>query len=73
MIKIFRKIRDLRIRPAHKVMNDMFEQKYFKQQRELIIEAYNAIRTLRLILANHPNTKKYNIPEWLFKGEIWTY
>ena len=73
MIKIFRKIRDLRMRPAHKVINDTFDQKYFKQQRELIIEAYNAIRTLRLILANNQNTKKYNIPEWLFKGEIWTY
>jgi gamma-glutamylcyclotransferase len=26
-----------------------------------------------LILANHPKAKSHKIPDWLFKGEIWTY
>lgn len=73
MVKIFRKIRKLRMKPAHKIGKDLFEQKCFKKQRDLMKEAYTALRTLRLILANHPNTKCYDIPEWLYKGEIWTF
>jgi hypothetical protein len=73
MIKIFRKVRNMRMKPAHKVEQDKFDQKYFKKQRQLMIEAYSAVRTLRLILANHPRTKNYIIPEWLYKGEIWTF
>jgi len=73
MIEIFRKIRNMRMKPAHEVDEDIFEQEYFRRQRELIIEAYSAIRTLRLIFANHPKTKNYEIPEWLYKGEIWTF
>ncbi len=63
----------MRMKPAHKVEEDNFEQEYFKKQRELMVEAYSAIRTLRLILANYPRTKSYKVPEWLFKGEIWTF
>lgn len=73
MIEIFRKIRSMRMKPAHEVDEDIFEQEYFKKQRESIKEAYSAIRTLRLIFANHPKTKNHEIPEWLCKGEIWTF
>ncbi len=73
MIQTFLKIRIMRMKPAHKVDEDKFEQEYSKKQRELMIEAYSAIRTLRLIFANHPKTKSYKVPEWLFKGEIWTF
>jgi hypothetical protein len=73
MIKTFLKIRKMRNKPAHKVDDDRFEQEYLKKQRKLMIEAYSAIRTLRLILANHHKTKTYVVPEWLFKGEIWTF
>jgi hypothetical protein len=55
------------------VDEDRFEQEYLKEQRKLIVEAYSAIRTLRLIFANHPKTKAYAVPEWLFKGEIWFF
>ena len=73
MMLTFRKIRRMRMKPAHKVDEDKFEQEYFKKQREVMIEAYSSIRTLRLIFANHPKTKSYKIPEWLFKGEIWDF
>jgi len=73
MVEIFKKIRKMRMYPAHKVEEDKFEQDYFKEQRKLMIEAYSAVRILRLILANHPKTKSYPVPDWLFKGEIWTF
>lgn len=74
MLKVFRKIRKLRQPSAHDVHKDIFDQKYLKQQRELTTEAYGAIRTLRLIFANHPRAKSYDgVPDWLYKGEIWTF
>jgi hypothetical protein len=59
--------------PAHEINENTFEQEYFEKQRKLMIEAYSALRLLRLILANHPKTKAYQVPEWLLKGEIWTH
>jgi len=73
MIQTFVKIRKMRMKPAHKVDENRFEQEYFKKQRRLMIEAYCAVRTLRLIFANHPRTKTCDVPEWLYKGEIWTF
>ena len=73
MLRVFRLIRKMRNRPAHNLDDNIFNQKYFKEQRRLIISAYGAIRTLRLILANHPSAKNYKVPDWLFKGEIWNY
>lgn len=73
MMKTFRKVRKLRQKPAHKVNADGFDQELFKQQRNIVINAYDAVRTLRLILANHPNVKENppKISEQLYKGEIW--
>lgn len=73
MIATFKEVRRLRQRPAHTINDDVFDQKYFKQQRELIKKAYDAIRSLRLIFANHPNAKEYKIPDYLQSGKIWTY
>lgn len=73
MFSVFRKVRKLRQKPAHKVNVDEFNQEYFHKQRELIIDAYDAVRTLRLILSNHPLVQKDppQIGEHLYKGEIW--
>lgn len=67
MIAAFRKVRRLRQKPAHAVDADTFDQKFFHRQRELIISAYTAIRTLRLIFANHPKviSAKIEIPDFL--------
>jgi hypothetical protein len=73
MFSIFKKVRKLRQKPAHSVNENEFDQKYFKEQRELVKEAYNAVRTIRLAFANHPAVKK-NPPEidtLLFQGKIW--
>lgn len=73
MFSALRKIRSLRQKPAHAVNENIFDMKYFKEQRQLLIEVYGAIRTLRLILANHPKVRQNppEIDEYLFKGEIW--
>jgi len=70
----FRKVRKLRQKPAHSVQEDVFDQKYIKDQRKLMLDAYGAIRTIREILANHPNVKADppDIHEQLWKGEIWS-
>lgn len=74
MIAAFKQVRKERQKPAHAVRADVFDQKVFHQQRELVVSAYTAIRTLRLIFANHPAVKgaEIEIPDVLYKGEVWT-
>ncbi|MCK4983859.1 MAG: hypothetical protein KAS17_13100 [Victivallaceae bacterium] len=73
MLATFREVRSLRQKPAHKVNTDSFNQNIFRKQREIIIKAYDAVRTLRLILANHPAVKKSppQISKYLYEGKIW--
>jgi hypothetical protein len=73
MIDTFKEIRQLRQRPAHMIYDDVFDQKYFKQQRELIKKAYSGVRLIRLIFEKHPNVKGYKIPDYIKQGKIWTY
>lgn len=73
MLAIFREVRNLRQKPAHKVSTDSFDQKHIHKQQELILKSYDAVRTLRQILANHPLVKANppEIDDHLYKGEIW--
>jgi hypothetical protein len=73
MIATFKKIRKLRQEPAHKINSNRFDQDIFKRQREIVVSAYESIRTLRLILANHPRVKANppKIHDQLFQGRIW--
>ena len=73
MLATFKHIRKLRQKPAHKVNVDSFNQKHFHEQREIVINSYDAVRTLRLILSNHPAVRKNppQISDHLMKGEIW--
>lgn len=73
MLSTFKKVRKLRQKPAHSIQEDEFNQKYLKDQRLLIDEAYDAVRTLRLVLAGHPEVKKSppEIDEFRLKYKIW--
>jgi hypothetical protein len=74
MLAAFREVRRLRQRPAHAADDNRFDQEFFTEQRQLMIRAYDAVRTLRQILAMHPGLKDYDeVPDWLYKGEIYTY
>jgi len=73
MFSAFREIRKLRQPPAHAIDENVFDQKYFKDQRLLITKAYHAIKILRQILGCHPATKDYELPRYLKSSKIWTY
>ena len=73
MIATFKRIRKLRQSPAHTINENVFDQEYFKKQREIIIKSYEGVRLLRLIFTNHPNVEGHKIPDWLQSGIIWTY
>jgi hypothetical protein len=73
MLATFRKIRKMRQAPAHRLGRDIFDQALFREQRQLMLKAYAAVRTLRLILANHPASEQVEVPDWLYKGEILSY
>jgi len=73
MFKTFREIRRLRSIPAHSHFRNEWNLRFYEDQKKLIKQAYTAIRTLRLILANHRNAKSVKVPDRLFKGEIRTF
>ena len=74
MMDAFRKVRKLRQAPAHSIIEDKFDQKYFHDQRALIIESYKAVRMIRLILTNHPAVQASPpaISDFLYNGKIWS-
>jgi hypothetical protein len=75
IIPIIKKIRKLRQSPAHSIKQNIFDNKYYKEQRELLNKDYIGIRTIRLIFANHPNVKLNppKIYDSIFKGKILDY
>lgn len=75
IIPILKRIRKLRQKPAHIIEENKFDNIYYSKQRELLNNAYKAIRTIRLIFANHPNVKinPPQIIEPVFLGKILDY
>jgi len=75
LVKTFKDVRKQRQEPAHAVKEDVFDQTFFRSQRDLMMAAYSAVRTIRLIFANHPDVRvaTVDIPDLLYKGEIWTF
>lgn len=71
MFATFKRIIKLRQEPAHAVKEDVFDQAYVRQQRELVIETYYAVRALRMAFGGHSNVAGYEVPEHLLKGDIW--
>lgn len=74
-IKAFKNVRKIRQKPAHDIDRDVFDQKYFKEQRELMTSAYKGMRILRMIFENHPKVRSSGIgvPEYLQEVKIWTH
>lgn len=68
-----RKVRKARQPSAHKLNDDRFDQSLFKSQRQLLLDAYSAIRLLRLLLANHPQARRVKVDPLLFQGKICDY
>jgi hypothetical protein len=70
MIKVFKEIRKGRQIPAHNIVDDEYDEEILQRQRDLMMRAYKSIRTLRLILKNHPKATYYSPPRWLDEGRI---
>lgn len=70
MAKSFRKVRRIRSKSAHNNLPDEFDYKFSNEQQKIMFQAYSAIRLVRLALTNYPQAKKVNVPEWLYKGNI---
>jgi hypothetical protein len=73
MLAAFRELRRKRQRPAHAIDENVFDQAYFQEQRELMERVYDGIRVLRLSLANYPGAERVAIPRILEDGTVWTY
>jgi len=72
MLRVFKKIRKLRQKPAHAIDENIFDQRYVHEQRDLIREAYSGVRTLRLVLDNHPMVDGIEIQKAVEECRIWT-
>ncbi|WP_147115335.1 AAA family ATPase [Tateyamaria sp. syn59] len=72
MFADFRSVRKVRQKPAHKVEDNEFDQKYLAEQRDLISSAYGAVRTLRMVLENHPAAREDEVPDYLREAKVWT-
>ena len=72
-VATFRRVRKLRQKPAHALDGNNYDEALFEEQRLLFVDAYNAVRTLRLILQNHPKARPLvnEMDERVVKGEIW--
>ena len=73
LFQTLKKVRKLRQKPAHAVDENVFNQKYFKDQRTLVMDSYNAVRLIRLMLANHPAVKRSppDLSVYVRDGKIW--
>ena len=69
IIKPLKDLVKLRQTPAHKLYSNEYDEVIWEDQNQLIHSVYTAIRGLRLLLANHPNTRTVEIPSVLFDGE----
>lgn len=67
-----RAVRKVRQKPAHIVEDNEFDQKYLAEQRTLITQAFEAVRTLRMVLENHPAVRGHQVPDYLREAKVWT-
>lgn len=73
IFKPFREVRSLRQKPAHTVSSNKYDKTLITEQDNLINRAYEAIRTIRLIFANHSKVRDYKVDNWLYEGKIKTF
>lgn len=68
-----RSIRKIRQKPAHTIQRNVYDQSFIHKQRDLIIQAYDAVRTIRMMLENHPNARDLQsmVSDKLRRGLVW--
>jgi hypothetical protein len=73
MFKTIKDVRKARQKPAHGLKPNVFDPALVQRQRDLMSRTYAAIRTLRLILTNHPavDESSVDMSKELREGKIW--
>lgn len=75
MFRGLREIRKLRQLPAHSLKPNEYDAALFEEQRQLFHRAYSSLRTLRMVIANHPKAGpvEAELDSRVYKGEIWSH
>ncbi|HWP95647.1 MAG TPA: hypothetical protein VN426_02275 [Syntrophomonadaceae bacterium] len=69
----FKKIHSWQRQSAEEICTLEYGNEIFSWQNELTFECYNAVKMIRLLFANHPMIKDYEIPDWLLLGKVTIY
>lgn len=73
IISPLKKIRKLRQPEAHAILSDdMYDTSIYQQQNDLLLEVYNALKTLRIILSTHPSASTV-IPPENYSEEVFSF
>lgn len=73
MLKTLRSVRALRQKPAHAIKENEFDQKYVREQRELMKAVYRSVKILRQAIGCHPSARGVEVDHHLEEGLIWSY
>ena len=73
VINPLKKVREMRRHPAHAISDVEYDKKYYELQDTLLEDAYGSLRTFRLLLANHPEARRVEVPNWLFEAKFRRY
>jgi hypothetical protein len=68
-----KEVRNLRMKPAHTLQQNEFDQMWHRRQDELIEAVYGAVRSIRVVISKHPKLRGYEIPTWLTADRIKVY
>jgi len=70
-LKPLRELRRMRQLPAHSISDNIYDQKYYKLQKNLIVKLFESITGIRYILMSHPLIKETHFEKFKNKYEIW--
>lgn len=73
LFSAFKEVRRQRQHPAHSINENIFDPKYIREQREVMLRVHQAVSLLREAFAFHPSAQNYEVPDWLTSGIIWSY
>ena len=72
-ISILKTIRKQRQSPAHSVSTDTFDQTFVRAQRSLMLDALEAVSTLRMAFGCHPTCRDLDVNAFIRDHKVWTY
>ena len=73
ILAAMREVRTARMKPAHIVQPDEYDERYYEEQNRILQRTRGALGQLRMLLAKNPMANSQQVPDWLLKGEFKTY